>query len=306
MIRTSSRAPTVITPSSCSESRKLRVSQTVASSRDQLLDCRSPPQRPQGAPARPPGRRRAPRDGRRAGRARPATTACRPPTPTSSRTGSTTPPTPAPWSATWRPSPTRWGSCRPPTRWPGSPPSAPRTSPPTGSSTPRSATRPSCTWSAGWTSPEVVEAVNAGFREGERRAAAAGTPIRVGALLTAMRHAARSMEIAELAVRYRDDGRGRLRHRRRRGRAPADPAPGRLRVPPARERPLHDPRRRGLRAALDLAGHPVVRRRPARPRRPDHRRHHGRPRRRGDRSAGSRPTCATSGSRWRWRRRPTS
>jgi adenosine deaminase len=53
---------------------------------------------------------------------------------------------------------------------------------------------------------EVVEAVNAGFREGERRAAAAGNPIRVGALLTAMRHAARSMEIAELAVRFRDDG----------------------------------------------------------------------------------------------------
>ena len=54
--------------------------------------------------------------------------------------------------------------------------------------------------------PAVVEAVNAGFREGEKRAAAAGTPIRVGALLTAMRHAARSMEIAELAVRYRDEG----------------------------------------------------------------------------------------------------
>jgi adenosine deaminase len=54
--------------------------------------------------------------------------------------------------------------------------------------------------------PEVVEAVNEGFREGERRAAAAGTPIRVGALLTAMRHQARSMEIAELAVRYRDAG----------------------------------------------------------------------------------------------------
>ncbi|MGZ4637872.1 MAG: adenosine deaminase [Actinomycetes bacterium] len=53
---------------------------------------------------------------------------------------------------------------------------------------------------------EVVEAVNEGFREGERRAAAAGHPIRVGALLTAMRHAARSMEIAELAVRYRDEG----------------------------------------------------------------------------------------------------
>ena len=53
---------------------------------------------------------------------------------------------------------------------------------------------------------EVVEAVNEGFREGERRAAAAGHPIRVGALVTAMRHAARSMEIAELAVRYRDEG----------------------------------------------------------------------------------------------------
>ena len=53
---------------------------------------------------------------------------------------------------------------------------------------------------------EVVEAVNAGFREGERRAAAAGHPIRMGALLTAMRHAARSMEIAELAVRFRDQG----------------------------------------------------------------------------------------------------
>jgi adenosine deaminase len=59
---------------------------------------------------------------------------------------------------------------------------------------------------SGLTLPAVVEAVNEGFREGEKRAAAAGTPIRVGALLTAMRHAARSMEIAELAVRYRDDG----------------------------------------------------------------------------------------------------
>ncbi len=52
----------------------------------------------------------------------------------------------------------------------------------------------------------VVRAVNEGFREGERRAGAAGHPIRVGALLTAMRHAARSMEIAELAIRHRDDG----------------------------------------------------------------------------------------------------
>lgn len=53
---------------------------------------------------------------------------------------------------------------------------------------------------------EVVEAVNDGFREGEREAAAAGHTIRVTALLTAMRHAAKSTEIAELAVRYRDAG----------------------------------------------------------------------------------------------------
>ncbi len=53
---------------------------------------------------------------------------------------------------------------------------------------------------------EVVEAVNEGFREGERLAQAAGHRIRVGALLTAMRHAARSLEIAELANRYRDLG----------------------------------------------------------------------------------------------------
>ena len=53
---------------------------------------------------------------------------------------------------------------------------------------------------------EVVRAVSEGFREGERLAAASGTPIRVGALVTAMRHAARSMEIAELAVRFRDEG----------------------------------------------------------------------------------------------------
>ncbi|MHB1137743.1 MAG: adenosine deaminase [Microthrixaceae bacterium] len=53
---------------------------------------------------------------------------------------------------------------------------------------------------------EVVRAVLAGFREGERRAAAAGRPIVVRALITAMRTAARSVEIAELALRFRDEG----------------------------------------------------------------------------------------------------
>jgi adenosine deaminase len=59
---------------------------------------------------------------------------------------------------------------------------------------------------AGLTLDQVVEAVDEGFREGERRAAAAGNRIKVGALLTAMRHAARSLEIAELANRHRDLG----------------------------------------------------------------------------------------------------
>jgi adenosine deaminase len=53
---------------------------------------------------------------------------------------------------------------------------------------------------------QVVEAVLAGFAEGSAAAAARGQSIRVGAIVTAMRHAARSREIAELAVRYRDDG----------------------------------------------------------------------------------------------------
>ena len=51
-----------------------------------------------------------------------------------------------------------------------------------------------------------MAAVHEGFEQGMTDAAAAGTPIRVGTLLTAMRHAARSREIAELAVRHRDHG----------------------------------------------------------------------------------------------------
>jgi len=48
---------------------------------------------------------------------------------------------------------------------------------------------------------QVVEAVLEGFRRGSR-----GQGITVYALLTAMRTAARSLEIAELAVRHRDSG----------------------------------------------------------------------------------------------------
>jgi adenosine deaminase len=48
---------------------------------------------------------------------------------------------------------------------------------------------------------DVVEAVQEGFREGSER-----NGIRIGTLLTAMRTAARSLEIADLAVRWRDRG----------------------------------------------------------------------------------------------------
>ncbi|WP_067795596.1 adenosine deaminase [Actinomadura formosensis] len=53
----------------------------------------------------------------------------------------------------------------------------------------------------GLTLEQVVEAVLDGFARGHR-----DFGIRVGTLVTAMRHQARSMEIAELAVRYRDLG----------------------------------------------------------------------------------------------------
>ena len=54
---------------------------------------------------------------------------------------------------------------------------------------------------AGLTLDEVVEAVLEGFRLGS-----AGTPLTIGTLVTAMRHAAHSRTIAELAVRHRDAG----------------------------------------------------------------------------------------------------
>jgi adenosine deaminase len=53
----------------------------------------------------------------------------------------------------------------------------------------------------GLTLDEVTEAMLAGFRRGME-----GRPITVGLIITAMRQAARSVEIAELAVRHRDEG----------------------------------------------------------------------------------------------------
>ena len=58
----------------------------------------------------------------------------------------------------------------------------------------------------GLTLDEVVEANLEGFRLGSERAAAVGRPIGVRLIVTAMRQAARSVEVAECAVRWRDAG----------------------------------------------------------------------------------------------------
>ena len=58
----------------------------------------------------------------------------------------------------------------------------------------------------GLTLDEVVEANLEGFRIGIERAAAAGQQIVMKVLVTAMRQFARSLEVAECAVRWRDSG----------------------------------------------------------------------------------------------------
>jgi adenosine deaminase len=58
----------------------------------------------------------------------------------------------------------------------------------------------------GLTLDEVQEAILEGYRVGEVRAAAAGYPIVMRSIVTAMRQAARSVEVAECAVRWRDAG----------------------------------------------------------------------------------------------------
>jgi adenosine deaminase len=58
----------------------------------------------------------------------------------------------------------------------------------------------------GLTLDEAVEAMLVGFRIGTERAAAAGHTIVMKLLVTAMRQAARSVEVAECAVRWRDAG----------------------------------------------------------------------------------------------------
>ena len=58
----------------------------------------------------------------------------------------------------------------------------------------------------GLTLDETVEAVQEGIEEAIDDVARSGRSIRIGQLVTAMRHADRGLEIAELAVRHRDRG----------------------------------------------------------------------------------------------------
>ena len=153
---------------------------------------------------------------------------------------------------------------------------------------------------------EVVEAVLEGFRLGTAAAAAHGRRIRVGCLLTAMRHAARSREIAELAIRYRDVGVVGF-----------DIAGAEAGFPPTRHLDAFEYLRRenahftihageafGLPSiwealqwcGADRLGHGV---RIVDDITVERRRH-------APSSAGSPPTCATSGSRWRCAPPPTS
>ncbi|HWD62703.1 MAG TPA: adenosine deaminase [Humibacter sp.] len=53
---------------------------------------------------------------------------------------------------------------------------------------------------------QTVEAVQSGLAQGVEDVRASGSSIRVGQLVTAMRHADRALEIAQLAVRHRDAG----------------------------------------------------------------------------------------------------
>ena len=53
---------------------------------------------------------------------------------------------------------------------------------------------------------DTVDAVQSGLEAGVAEAAAAGHDIRVGQLITAMRHADRGLEIAKLAVKHRNNG----------------------------------------------------------------------------------------------------
>ena len=99
---------------------------------------------------------------------------------------------------------------------------------------------------------QVVEAVLNGFDQGTTGSIGGGRWIRIGVLLTAMRTATHSKEIAELAVEYRDRGVVGFDIAGAEAGFPPTRHLGRLRVSAARECALHHPRGRGFRSAVYL------------------------------------------------------
>ena len=87
-----------------------------------------------------------------------------------------------------------------------SPASSCRTSPPTASIYGEIRWAPEQHLTRGLSLDEAVEAVQEGIEQGIDDVRHQGARIRVGQLVTAMRHADRGLEIAELAVRHRDRG----------------------------------------------------------------------------------------------------
>ena len=103
----------------------------------------------------------------------------------------------------------------------------------------------------GLTLDEVVDAILEGFRIGHgERGRGPATRSSSGPCVTAMRQAAHSHGDRRARGPPPRRRRRRLRHRRPRGRLPADAAPRRVRVRPPRELPHHDPRGRVVRAAV--------------------------------------------------------
>ena len=203
----------------------------------------------QGAAPRPPRRRPAAGDDRRPRRRVRLRRACRRPTSTSSRPGSAAAPTASRSSCTSRRSRTPSASCRSATRSSGSPPSAPRTSPPTASSMPRSAMAPELSTERGLTLDEVGRGDARGLpAAAPRRPPRPGSRSSMKLLVTAMRQAARSVEVAECAVRWRDAGVVGFDIAGPEAGYRADAPPRRVRPRPPRELPHHDPRRRGASA----------------------------------------------------------
>ena len=189
--------------------------------------------RPEGAAPRPPRRRAAAGNGRRAGRGvrlrRPSRDRCR----RSSAAGSGTPPTRARWSATSRRSRTPSPCMQTPEQLARVARECALDLAADGVVYAESAFRARAAHrAAGLSLEEVVEAVLAGFREGEEEARAAGIPIRMRH--AAHRHAPRGAQPGDRRARRAlpRRRRRRLRHRRRRGGLPSHPPPRRLRVPP--------------------------------------------------------------------------